>query len=77
MNGTTPFRDSLFETAGVVFQAADHTARAMVKGVVDGLKEKDVLGGQSGTAGQGYEWVKGLLGKKEWKISCLDVLVRI
>jgi hypothetical protein len=29
------------------------------------------------SAGAMNEWVKGLLGKKEWKIQCLDVLIRI
>lgn len=55
--------------------AANHTAQAVVKGVVDGLRERTMGGEQSG--GAGYEWVKGLLGKKEWRIPCLDVLVRI
>lgn len=67
LNGT------LVETAGVLAQAANTTAQALVKSAVEGVRSKV---GQ-GTSGKEYEWVKGLLGKKEWKIQCLDVLIRI
>ena len=58
--------------------AASQTGKALVKGAVDGLKERTV-GAQQGSTGAagGFDWVKGLLGKKEWRIQCLDVLVRI
>jgi hypothetical protein len=58
--------------------AANQTAQAVVKAAVDGLKEK-VTGIQqsNGAKEAGYEWVKGLLGKKEWSIPCINVLVRI
>lgn len=54
-------------------QAANHTAQALVKNAVDGVRGR--IG--QGSGGKEYEWVKGLLGKKEWKIQCLDVLIRI
>lgn len=66
LNETTP----LLETASVFVQAAANTAQEIVKGAVDGLRGK-------ANAGAMNEWVKGLLGKKEWKIQCLDVLIRI
>jgi hypothetical protein len=64
---------TLVETAGALAQAANHTAQALVKSAVDGVR------GRMGQVDNGkeYEWVKGLLGKKEWRIQCLDVLVRI
>jgi hypothetical protein len=67
LNGT------IVETAGVLAQAANHTAQAIVKNAVDSVR------GRMGQASSGkeYEWVKGLLGKKEWKIQCLDVLIRV
>ncbi|KAI8943586.1 hypothetical protein NX059_001580 [Plenodomus lindquistii] len=75
LNGTTT---PILETAGVLAQAANHTAKAMVKGAVEGLKEKmQVEVGGEGSGGQGYEWARGLLGKKEWRIQCLDVLIRV
>ncbi|PSN67850.1 hypothetical protein BS50DRAFT_675860 [Corynespora cassiicola Philippines] len=76
LNGTTPFRDTILETAGVFAQAANNTAQAVIKGAVEGLREK-TMGVPEVSDGANYEWVKGLLGKKEWRINCLDVLVRI
>ncbi|KAF2688695.1 hypothetical protein K458DRAFT_359575 [Lentithecium fluviatile CBS 122367] len=75
LNGTTPFRDTIFETAGVFVQAANNTAQALIKSAVDGTREKGAASEVSN--GQNYEWMKGLVGKKEWRIPCLDVLVRI
>jgi len=68
LNGTVA------ETAGVLAQAANHTAKAVVRGAVEGVKGRVGLGQSEG---QSYEWVKGLLGKKEWRIQCLDVLIRV
>ncbi|KAJ4987521.1 hypothetical protein SVAN01_06978 [Stagonosporopsis vannaccii] len=66
LNETTP----LLETAGVFAQAATNTAQELVKGAVDSMRGKASTGAMS-------EWVKGLLGRKEWRIQCLDVLIRI
>ncbi|KAF2640962.1 hypothetical protein P280DRAFT_399511 [Massarina eburnea CBS 473.64] len=76
LNGTTPFRDSIFETAGVFAQAANHTAQALVKSAAEGLRER-VAGVTEQNSEAGYEWVKGLVGKKEWRVPCVDVLIRI
>ncbi|KAF2734160.1 hypothetical protein EJ04DRAFT_512664 [Polyplosphaeria fusca] len=75
LNGTSPFRDNIFETASVMASAVTNTAQALVKAAVDGLTEKAVVSTQAENA-QVYEWTKGLVGKKEWRIPCLDVLVR-
>lgn len=56
-------------------QAANQTAQAVVKGAVNGVRQK--IGGSNQSGAKEYEWVKALLGKKEWKIQCLDVLIRI
>lgn len=76
MNGTTPFRDTIFETAGVFAQAVNNTAQSLIKSTVEGIREKGA-GASEASNGVNYEWVKGLVGKKEWRIPCLDVLVRI
>jgi hypothetical protein len=68
INGTA------LETAGVLAQAANHTAQAVVKGALEGVKGR--IGAGVGN-GNSYEWVKGLMGKKEWKMQCLDVLIRV
>jgi hypothetical protein len=60
----------------VLAQAANNTTQALLKGAMGSVRSKtaDVIG----ASGSGnYEWVKGLVGKKEWKIECLDILVRV
>ena len=63
----------MLETAGVFAQAANQTAQALIKSAVENVRGRV---GQTSN-GKEYEWVKGLLGKKEWKIQCLDVLIRV
>ena len=65
------------ETAGVLVQAATLTGQSVVRNAVDGVRGR--LGQASGavSGAQSYEWVKGLLGRKEWRIQCLDVLIRV
>jgi hypothetical protein len=60
--------------AGVLAQAVNESAKAVGRSVVEGVKGK--LGGE-GSGAQSQEWVKGLLGRKEWRIQCLDVLIRV
>lgn len=72
LNSTTP----VLESAGVLAQAVNHTAKAMAKGAVEALGTRTNLGVE-GSSGQGYEFVRGLLGKKEWRVQCLDVLIRV
>lgn len=76
LNGTSPFRDTVFEAAGVLAQATNNTAQALLKGAVDSMRNKTADAASAGGSGN-FEWVKGLMGKKEWKIQCLDVLIRI
>ncbi|KAF2129155.1 hypothetical protein P153DRAFT_367420 [Dothidotthia symphoricarpi CBS 119687] len=68
LNGTAP----LLDTMGELVQVANHTAQALAKGAVDGIRAK-----VQGSGGPSYEWVRGLLGKKEWRVQCLDVLIRV
>ncbi|KAH7117765.1 hypothetical protein B0J11DRAFT_91057 [Dendryphion nanum] len=79
LNGTTPFRDTILETAGVFVSAANQTAQAVVKAAAASLKEKLVGESHASASGETVEseWVKGLLGKKEWRVPCLDVLIRM
>ena len=71
LNGTVA------ESAGMLAPAVNATVKAGVGAAVEGVKGRVGLGQASGSEGQSYEWVKGLLGKKEWRVQCLDVLIRI
>lgn len=67
---------TIAETAAVFVEAATNTAQAVLKNAVEGVKER-MCAGEEGSGAGGFEWVKGLMGKKEWRVPCLDVLVRI
>jgi len=75
-NVTASFRDPLGETASIVASAVNSTAEIMIKAAVDTIRRKTPPVPQV-SGGAGFEWAKGLVGKKEWRIPCLDVLVRI
>lgn len=63
----------------MLVSAANQTAQAVAKAAAASLKEKFVGDSQAGASvdSVGSEWVKGLLGKKEWRVPCLDVLIRM
>jgi hypothetical protein len=72
-NATSPLGgNSVGETAAVVFQAASQTTQALAKAALDGVRERT-----EGSSAVSYQWAKALMGKKEWRVPCLDVLVRI
>ncbi|OCL13082.1 hypothetical protein AOQ84DRAFT_395271 [Glonium stellatum] len=75
-NETNPTRNGAFETASIIASAVNSTAETIVKAAVDGIHRRAPLASQT-SGGAGFEWAKGLVGKKEWRIPCLDVLVRI
>ncbi|KAF2280426.1 uncharacterized protein EI97DRAFT_430150 [Westerdykella ornata] len=66
------------EAASVYAQAASQTAQALLNAAVEGVKEKVGRGSTQvdGSAGV-IEWVKGVWARKEMRIPCLDVLVRL
>ena len=66
----------MFETASIIASAVNSTAETITKAAVDGIRRKALSVSQA-NGGTGFEWAKGLIGKKEWRIPCLDVLVRI
>ena len=66
----------MIETVVMYAQAANHTAQALVKAAMDGLKDR-TAGTQQTNGSAGYEFAKGLVEKKELRIPCLDVLIRL
>ncbi|KAF2203295.1 hypothetical protein GQ43DRAFT_454529 [Delitschia confertaspora ATCC 74209] len=76
LNTTTPLQGTIVETASIFASAATSAAQAMIKEAVNGIRNRDSSAPQiTGTATQ--EWVKNLFSKKEWRVPCLDVLVRL
>ncbi|KAF2146105.1 uncharacterized protein K452DRAFT_242648 [Aplosporella prunicola CBS 121167] len=66
--------DVAMETASVVASTLNDTAGALVSAAMDGMKRRRVP--EVNISGNGLEWGKALL-KKEWKLPCLDVVVRL
>ena len=64
---------TLSETWAMAAATATSTARALSKAAVDCVKDKTASAPQH--SGSWSEWAKGLA-KKEWRIECLDVVVR-
>ncbi|KAF2746777.1 hypothetical protein M011DRAFT_494895 [Sporormia fimetaria CBS 119925] len=60
------------ETAAVFAQAASQTAQAVARAAVENVKVRIQGEGETGS------WVKAFLqGRKEWRVPCLDVVIRL
>lgn len=67
---------SMLDGVAVFAQAANKTAQALAKAAVEEVRTKIIGEGAANSSG-GFEWVRGLMGRKEWRVPCLDVLVRL
>ncbi|KAF2755164.1 hypothetical protein EJ05DRAFT_478968 [Pseudovirgaria hyperparasitica] len=58
-------------------------ASALVRHVTEGVRGRLTAGGGAGTGGEGKgatwigEWVRNVVTRKEWRVPCLDVVVRL
>jgi hypothetical protein len=59
-------------TAAVVAELLNTTGGAMATAAVNQLSRV-----RTEWTGLGLEWLRSLLGKREWRIDCLDVLIRL
>lgn len=65
-------------TASLYAQAAGQTAQALLNAAVEGVKEKFSGGSAQADGSAGVmEWVKGAWARKEVRIPCFDVLIRL
>lgn len=69
--------------AGYVVEAMNTTTKALTGAAVEEVQRRFSTGGdgdgQEGWewAGVGLEWLRSLLGRREWTIPCVDVKVRL
>ncbi|KAL2845422.1 hypothetical protein BJY01DRAFT_214215 [Aspergillus pseudoustus] len=78
--------------AGYVFEAMNNTAKALAGAVVDETQRRFFPGAESscpsGSAtaattaadeltGFGLEWLRSLVGRREWTLPCVDVKIRV
>jgi hypothetical protein len=72
-NGTSPISDAVVETVSLMASAVNSSAAAAVDAVVGALTQRPPPEEQLNSTA--VEWIKGLL-RKEWRVSCVDVVVR-
>lgn len=64
--------------AGFVFDTFNSTAKALAGAALEDAQQR--LGVESrpdGWTGVGLEWLRSLLGRREWTLPCVDVKVRL
>lgn len=66
------------ETAGMAITAINGTGGSLASAAMGGVKTRLGNGGVNATAsGSGFELVRGLLEKRQIRIPCVDVVVRL
>ena len=62
----------------MVASAVVDTASSLAAAAADNVKRRAVgSGAVAGAAGAGAEGLKTLFGKREWRVPCLDILIRL
>ncbi|KAJ5726608.1 hypothetical protein N7540_003271 [Penicillium herquei] len=77
-NATMPVPLPGDNLASFVFDTVNSTAKALAGAAVDSAQQR--LGIESRPdewTGVGLEWLRSLLGKREWTLPCVDVKVRL
>ncbi|KAK5133364.1 hypothetical protein LTR08_007798 [Meristemomyces frigidus] len=70
--------DLVLETASLAFSTINGTTGTLASAAVDGVRRRAGGGGSSvGTTGSGFEWLRGVLEKKQLRIPCLDVSISL
>ncbi|KAF4344865.1 hypothetical protein FBEOM_1151 [Fusarium beomiforme] len=66
----TPSEEATFNST--VLEMANTTVAAIVKSASDDLAAR-----RAEWSGLGIEWLRNLLGKREWRIDCMDIYIRL
>ncbi|CAL5872334.1 uncharacterized protein PFLUO_LOCUS6596 [Penicillium psychrofluorescens] len=80
-NGTSLAVDPNESLAGFVFEAINSTAKTLAGAAVEGVQQQLASRGLEPRpeewTGVGLEWLRSLLGRREWTLPCVDVKVRL
>ena len=68
--------ENMTATANATFLVAKDTVNATANAMM-GAAAEQVAQARSEWTGIGMEWLRNLLGKREWRIDCLDVYIRL
>ncbi|KAI9842153.1 MAG: hypothetical protein M1837_007440 [Sclerophora amabilis] len=66
---------TMWDEASFLAVAVNNTATALAGAAIEEVKRRVDL--KSEWTGIGVEWIRSLLGRREWKLPCVDVLVRL
>ncbi|KAK3701559.1 hypothetical protein LTR37_015413 [Vermiconidia calcicola] len=78
LSGNATITEVLGETAGFAISALNGTGGSLASAALEGVKRRAV-GENPGVAanGNGFEWLRSLLEKRQFRIPCVDVIVRL
>lgn len=68
--------ENMTATANATYLVAKDTVNATANAMM-GAAAEHVAQARSEWTGIGMEWLRNLLGKREWRIECLDVYIRL
>lgn len=82
LSGNATFTEALSETASIAVSAINGTGGSLASAAIEGVKKKMASGIGSPSAGimssgSGFEWFRSLLEKRQVRIPCVDVIVRL
>jgi hypothetical protein len=66
------FNETQISAADVAADMLNTTANALVGAAAD-----QILRARAEWTGLGLEWLRSLLGRREWRIDCLDIYIRL
>ncbi|POR33917.1 Uncharacterized protein TPAR_05875 [Tolypocladium paradoxum] len=72
INATTTSLDNDSVFNATVVEMANSTAKALAGAAAD-----EIAARRAEWTGLGVEWLRSLLGRREWRIECMDIYVRL
>lgn len=73
--GSTAVTTSTAEQGSFLATVLNNTAAALAGAAVEEVKRRTEI--RTEWTGIGVEWIRSLLGKREWRVPCVDVLIRL
>ncbi len=75
VNGPTGTANSTSCESSFFATAINNTATALAGAAVEEVQRR--INVRTEWTGLGVEWIRSILGKKEWRVPCVDVLIRL
>lgn len=83
LSGNATLTDALLETAGLAISAVNGTGGSLASAALDSVKRRMVNGADTPFAASasngsiGFEWLRASLERRQFRIPCVDVIVRL